>query len=930
LRQPVAEKLLVRETECPQDVPETPPLHIDMKVIQDKQYCKLFKHFVETGGTHGKKATKAADVIQKLAAGIQLASATTNNGESRIRHCVKYDLGNGFRLITVQYSGCCFVMFMGDHEASDRWLDQNRGRTIHRDPVSKEVRFLQVIESGSVPLSISSSDSEKRHYLEKLSDVDWSRVIPNPLILRMAKKLRDDQCEEDIWEDVSCVQEQDARSGQLLSSIIPHLHRNELDEARMLVRAHLGEVEAEGRVQQFVIDAEDLNSASNSMHLVVINDLTEEQREALWDPLKFQDWMLFLHPDQQRVVNEDFEKAALLTGVSGSGKTCVLVHRAKRLATTYPDERVLVLTLNRSLARLIKHLVGTLCSPGINARIEVLPFHDYLSNVLQSLSFDAFLEILGDYTGHHEAVSKLRSEMSIDKVKAIFEARDESEMFSEFRKFVDLGIKDNLAWAEAFRLVNFVDQQAAGTDAVHYIYEELELVRSAFNAYDDYIQYLDGYERVGRSIGFQRERREMVLKVLRAWEHYQINKGFLDHMGLTQAVSLALDVDAGDSLHRRFRYRSVLVDEFQDFSTLDLKLLKRIPTDYNNGLFLTGDVAQKIYAKELNFSKAGLGSSDRICRRIQKNYRNSRQILKAADALLKSFKPPQDLDQELRVLDPELAARDSAKPISFHTNFPIKGAWKQAEEWLSEGNPGMSVCIASANTDNYPIIEILRACPHGLEATELTGDYLMNPQSVVVSDLTAIKGFEFSLVIIVGLQKNSFPVSGRHEAEQWRDALRLYVAITRGRDEVQFIYVGEASPFLVAMGDFVEWRQLDEQSVAATPTPTPAPTPAPIPSYTPTPTRKRGRRQVDLRSGQAAARPPQPTPKVVTNNGMHIASVPRNMSQIELAEFLKRPQTDIAVQMQQNGVFPVPNRPLADHHVKAVLERYGFQVAFQR
>ena len=34
----------------------------------------------------------------------------------------------------------------------------------------------------------------------------------------------------------------------------------------------------------------------------------------------FFDWMLFTHPKQQEIVDEDFRGPALLNGVSGSGK----------------------------------------------------------------------------------------------------------------------------------------------------------------------------------------------------------------------------------------------------------------------------------------------------------------------------------------------------------------------------------------------------------------------------------------------------------------------------------------------------------------------------------------------------------------------------------------------------------------------------------
>ena len=125
-----------------------------------------------------------------------------------------------------------------------------------------------------------------------------------------------------------------------------------------------------------------LGADANQGRFIVLNDSTDAELERLHDPLRFQDWMLFLHPGQQRVVEENFAGPALLTGVSGSGKTCVLVHRARELATRYSNGSILVVTLNRSLARLIQNLVKRLCLDGEESRIDVLSFHDYLTDVL--------------------------------------------------------------------------------------------------------------------------------------------------------------------------------------------------------------------------------------------------------------------------------------------------------------------------------------------------------------------------------------------------------------------------------------------------------------------------------------------------------------------------------------------------------------------
>jgi hypothetical protein len=70
-----------------------------MKVIvpTDGAYVRNIRDFVRYGGMHARAANKAAEVEMKLRAGVDIQSMTTDHGESRIKNCVKYDLGNGFR-----------------------------------------------------------------------------------------------------------------------------------------------------------------------------------------------------------------------------------------------------------------------------------------------------------------------------------------------------------------------------------------------------------------------------------------------------------------------------------------------------------------------------------------------------------------------------------------------------------------------------------------------------------------------------------------------------------------------------------------------------------------------------------------------------------------------------------------------------------------
>jgi hypothetical protein len=81
----------------------------------------------------GKKAALAAvqvdEIIANLRAGKSMAAeigSVTKHGELRIRGCIKYDLGSGYRLLTFKQGRDLFVLYVGSHDECDRWIENNR------------------------------------------------------------------------------------------------------------------------------------------------------------------------------------------------------------------------------------------------------------------------------------------------------------------------------------------------------------------------------------------------------------------------------------------------------------------------------------------------------------------------------------------------------------------------------------------------------------------------------------------------------------------------------------------------------------------------------------------------------------------------------------------------------------------------------------
>ena len=76
-------------------------------------------------------ARNAVEIIVNLANGcksLDEIGRQTKYGEARIKNCVKFNLGNGYRLISVKKNNSILLLHIGTHDECDAWLEKNRGR----------------------------------------------------------------------------------------------------------------------------------------------------------------------------------------------------------------------------------------------------------------------------------------------------------------------------------------------------------------------------------------------------------------------------------------------------------------------------------------------------------------------------------------------------------------------------------------------------------------------------------------------------------------------------------------------------------------------------------------------------------------------------------------------------------------------------------
>ncbi|MGJ5036709.1 3'-5' exonuclease [Bradyrhizobium sp. HKCCYLRH3059] len=290
------------------------------------------------------------------------------------------------------------------------------------------------------------------------------------------------------------------------------------------------------------------------------------------------------------------------------------------------------------------------------------------------------------------------------------------------------------------------------------------------------------------------------------------NVGVVDYLGLTSALSNHLSDIAPE-------YTNILVDEAQDFGTTELGVVRRLVPSGLNDIFLCGDIAQTILPKHRLIAEAGLSLVTR--ERIRQNYRNSREILRAAYDVLKNNLHEEIIgDEDLEILDPKFANFSGPIPMALAANTleeEIAYAYKYAQTRLSD--TAKSACIAFAGFSARDVA--MFAEKYGVSA--LDGTYNPTLVPIVFCDLEQTKGYEFDTLIIIQCADGVLPPRDAPKEEEFRTSCKLYVAMTRARKELILSFHGAISSWIKAVsttigtGFWNEFEVLDPQLMRGIP-----------------------------------------------------------------------------------------------------------------
>ena len=303
--------------------------------------------------------------------------------------------------------------------------------------------------------------------------------------------------------------------------------------------------------------------------------------------------------EHQRAAASRLRGPVVVLAGAGAGKTRVITHRIAHGVDTgaYSPQRVLAVTFTTKAAGELRGRLRALGVEGVSAKT----FH---AAALSQLNF-FWPQVAGD----------------------------------EAPRIVDNKVKLLAHAADAMRLR---PDRATLRDVASQIEWRKVTMRS-----------IEQYEKLGRSVGSLRS--DALVELMRQYEKLKDERRQLDFEDVLLACAGMLEAEPRVAVAVREQYRHFTVDEFQDVSPLQNRLLELWLGDRRD-LCVVGDASQTIYsftgADSRFLLEFGSRYPDATVVRLERNYRSEAAVLDVANALMQG-RPGALTLQSTRPADPE-------------------------------------------------------------------------------------------------------------------------------------------------------------------------------------------------------------------------------------------------------------------------------------
>jgi superfamily I DNA/RNA helicase len=256
-------------------------------------------------------------------------------------------------------------------------------------------------------------------------------------------------------------------------------------------------------------------------------------------------------------------------------------------------------------------------------------------------------------------------------------------------------------------------------------------------------------------------------------------------------------------------FRHVIVDEAQDLSPSQWRLVRAAVAPAHDDVFIAGDTRQRIYQHRISLKAVGMNVAGRSAR-LTVNYRTTAEILAWS---LKMFgsQATDDMDGGSETIAGYRCETHGIPPRlkSFRSRTDEqRGLVEQVRTWLDAGLEPSEIGVAarSNGATDALILELRRS---GIDAYPLV-DTQSGPGGVAVGTMHRMKGLEFRCMAVVGVTADTVPLSSAvtpieadhatHQQDLQRERCLLFVACTRAREELYISWNGAPSEFIEQAG----------------------------------------------------------------------------------------------------------------------------------
>ena len=476
-------------------------------------------------------------------------------------------------------------------------------------------------------------------------------------------------------------------------------------------------------------------------------------------------WRVYLHPAQRNWVERSYNGPLRVSGGAGTGKTVVVVHRARSLARKIPSSRILVTTYTTNLADALTGSLRTLDS---------------------RVTFASQLGEPGIRVSGIDATARAVLRAAHGSVAAAAETvlgtgRDEVT-----------GVTPAGAWKSAIDAVGPDLPEALLTPVFFADEYELVVLPGRITTEAAYLRA----RRPGRGFALDRTKRSQVWAVIEAYRAAARANGSIDFAEAAAIAAAWLDEHGPMVDH-------VLVDEGQDLRPTHWQMLRALVGEHRDDMFIAEDSHQRIYGPSITLGRLGIKIVGRS-KRLTLNYRTTAENLRWAMSVLDGG-DYHDLNGEDEKHREYRSARQGPEPLLLPASSIVDELDQSADllrRWLDEGVTPEQIGILVR--DRFQRERVVGGLgERGVKVRSVDREAIKPGQPVVLT-MHRAKGTEFERILLFGVQEGSIPAAMReaqYDEVAKADALLrerslLYVAGSRARDVLAITWAGDRSPLL--------------------------------------------------------------------------------------------------------------------------------------